>query len=287
MQPACPFEPLDRLARFSWDWAPALCDTAHGCADYHRSWSLVRLLELGGALPAGQPFFTRELAEVARGSSRRVLVAGGADTGLTAMTIAAFRAQGSEPELVFVDRCRTTARQNELFAGHLRLPIDVQVCDAAAVDCAPVDAIVAHSFLHLLPHAKREEVIAAWSRVLKPGGRVVMSCAVSHAESDWVRAKDLAQVEQRRLGLQQRAGQAGFEPPVAAEIAATAARFWATSPGQAPALTQANLRASFARAGIEVRHIGLQGVEEVRGPLAITTRETSKRERAEVVAVRL
>ncbi|MBC7604047.1 MAG: hypothetical protein H7255_15480, partial [Ramlibacter sp.] len=152
MKSACAFEPLDRLARFSWDWAPSLCNPAHGCLDYHRSWSLVRLLELGGALPAGLEFFTRELAEIARGPSRRVLVSGGADTGLAAMTIAAFRAEGCDPDLVFVDRCATTARQNALLAAHLGLAMEVQVRDAAEVCCDPVDAVVAHSFLHLLPH---------------------------------------------------------------------------------------------------------------------------------------
>ena len=286
MEPACAFEPLDRLARFSWDWAPSLCDPSHGCCDYHRSWSLVRLLELDGALPAGQAFVSRELADIARGNSRRVLVSGGADTGVAAMVVSAFREQGSDPELVFVDRCRTPCLQNSLFAAQLGLVADVQVRDAADVDCAPVDAVVAHSFLHLLPAAKRAEVIAAWARKLKPGGRVVMSCALSEDESDWVRLKDAQQVVRRAARLQARAARAGFEPAVAADIAATAARFWATSPGQSPALTEANLRASFAHAGLEIHRLDLQGVGEVLGPLALTTRETSKRSRAQVVAIR-
>ncbi|HWS75504.1 MAG TPA: hypothetical protein VN324_10230 [Quisquiliibacterium sp.] len=90
--PASSFEPLDRLARFSWDWAPALCQPGHGCQDYHRSWSLVRLLELGGAMPAGVAFFQRELGALAKAGRRRVLVSGGADTGLMAVVVSAYRA---------------------------------------------------------------------------------------------------------------------------------------------------------------------------------------------------
>lgn len=281
-----PFEPLDRLARFSWDWAPALCDPAHGCTDYHRSWSLVRLLELGGALPAGLPFFERELAALAREGRRRVLVCGGADTGVTALAVSAFRAAGVAPDIVFLDRCRTTCAQNELMLRELGLGAEVLVADARDVACAPVDAVVAHSFLHLLPAAVRPGVLQGWARVLKPGGRVLMSCGLSDDEADWVRLKDAGEIGARRDSLAQAADRAGYSPSDAAEIAETAARFWATSPGQAPALTEANLRDAFGRAGLEVLAIDRLPFEEARGPIALTTREGSRRRRAEVLARR-
>lgn len=281
-----PFEPLHRLARFSWDWAPALCDPAHGCTDYHRSWSLVRLLELGGALPAGAPFFQRELAPLAQAGQRRVLVSGGADTGVTALVVSAFRAAGTDPEIVFVDRCRTTCAQNELMLRELGLAAEVRVTDARQIDCAPVDAVVAHSFLHLLPAAIRPGVLEAWARVLKPGGRVLMSCGLSDDEGDWVRLKDAAEIEARRGSLARAAAAAGYAAAEAEEIAATAARFWATSPGQAPALTEANLRAAFGRAGLELLSVDRRPLQEARGPIALTTREGSRRRRAEVLGRR-
>lgn len=281
-----PFEPLDRLARFSWDWAPALCEPAHGCTDYHRSWSLVRLLELGGALPAGLPFFERELAPLARAGQRRVLVCGGADTGVTALVVSAFRAAGAEPEIVFLDRCRTSCAQNELMLRELGLAAEVLVADARDIACAPVDAVVAHSFLHLLPGPVRPGVLQAWARVLKPGGRVLMSCGLSDDETDWVRLKDAAEIEARRDSLARTASHAGYSSSEAAQIAETAARFWATSPGQAPALTEASLRAAFGRAGLQVLAVDRRPLEEARGPIALTTREGSRRRRAEVLGRR-
>lgn len=287
MTNACSFEPLDRLARFSWDWAPSLCQPGHGCLDYHRSWSLVRLLELQGALPASLPFFQRELGALARLGQRRVLVSGGADTGVTALVVSAFRREGVDPDLVFVDRCATTCWQNRLFARELGLDADVRTLDASEMDCPPVDAVVAHSFLHLLPGSERPRVLQAWARVLKPGGLVLMSGGLSEDESDWVRTKDPGQIQARRQSLEQAAGRAGFDATTAGEIAATAARFWSTSPGKAPAITAGNLRESLRRAGFGLRRIEGQGIDAVRGPIALTTRETSRRQRAEVVAVRL
>jgi SAM-dependent methyltransferase len=283
--PACSFEPLDRLARFSWDWAPALCDPAHGCVDYHRSWSLVRLLELEGALPAGLAFLTRELAPLAAKEEPRVLVSGGADTGVCALVLTAMRAHSAVPDIVFADQCRTTCWQNSLFLRELGVRAEVLAMDAARVDCAKVDAVVAHSFLHFLPGPKRYEVLRAWARVLRPGGRVLMSCALSEDESDWVRLKDLQEVDARRNTLEIAAGAAGFEAE-ASEMAETAARFWATSPGKSPALTEANVRRDFADAGLDVVSIGVHSLDGARGPMALTTRETSRRERAEIVAVR-
>ena len=97
--------------------------------------------------------------------------------------------------------------------------------DAARVDCPKVDAVVAHSFLHLLPGPKRHEVLRAWARVLRPGGRVLMSCALSEDESDWVRLKDLQEVDARRNTLEAAARNAGFEAEAEA-VAETAARSW-------------------------------------------------------------
>lgn len=283
---ACSFEPLDRLARFAWDWAPALCEPAHACVDYHRSWSLVRLLELDGAMPAGQAFFDRELAPLASREDPRVLISGAADTGVASLVISAFRARGTVPDIVFVDQCRTSCWQNSLFMRQLGVNAQVLAMDAARIECAPVDAIVAHSFLHLLPGPKRREVLAAWARVLRVGGRVLMSTALADDESDWVRMKDANQVELRRASLERAAIEAGFAPAEAAQVAQTAARFWATSPGKSPALTEANVRHEFRAVGLDVRSVEREPLGATRGPLALTTRETSRRQRAEIVAVR-
>lgn len=282
----CDFEPLADGARLAWAEAPRLCRPEHGCADYHRSWSVVRLLELGGELPAGYPFFARELRGLARLRGARVLVSGGADTGVTAIVARALREAGAQARIVFVDRCRTPCRQNEHFARFAGLDLEAYAVDARDIACEPVDAVVAHSFLHLLPAGVRPAVVQAWARVTRPGARVLVSTAISADEGDWVRTRDPQRIGERRGRLAEAATAAGFGADEAREIAGTAARFWATSPGQPPALTRANLRALFEAAGFVLERLDTEPLGGDRGPLSLATRETSRRERAELVAVR-
>ncbi|MBI5277261.1 MAG: class I SAM-dependent methyltransferase [Burkholderiales bacterium] len=279
-------EPLDRLARFAWDWAPALCQAGHGCMDYHRSWSLVRLLELGGALPRGLDFFRREFEPLARAGRRRVLVCGAADTGFPALVVTAFRAHGCDPELVFVDRCETPCQQNRLYAAHAGIRAEIRAQDAGEIDCAPVDAVVAHSFLHLLDQALRQRVVDAWSRVLAPGGVVLVSTNLSPDESDWVRHKDADAIAKRRASLALTARQAGFDAAAAEEVAEVASRFWSTSPGRPPALTADNLAGLFRTAGLRIARMDTTPLGDQAGPLGLSNRETSARVRACMAAVR-
>lgn len=284
--PACSFEPLDRLARFAWDWAPSLCDPAHGCQDYHRAWSLVRLLELGGAMPAGLPFFQRELGALARAGRRRVLVSGGADTGLMAVVVSAFRAVDTVPEIVFADRCETTCMQNRLFARHLRLEAEIRRCDIVELDCAPVDAVVAHSFLPFFEGPMRQRVIEAWARVTRPGGAALISNAIGTDESRWTQDRDPAKIEARRLTLERQALASGWDASTATQAAEAAARFWRSSRVRPPALTGANLRDGLERAGFEVRAFDARVRAPGEGPSAMVFSAADSRPRAEVLAVR-
>jgi hypothetical protein len=278
-------EPLEKLARFGWQWAGSLCRPEHGCVDYHRSWSLVRLLELGGALPAGAESLRQAVAPLAAAGRARVLVSGGADTGVTAMVAGAFRAHGVQPEIVFVDRCRTTCVQNELFAAHAGLQVQVLQCDVGDIDVPPVDAVVAHSFLQLLPAVTRQRAVEAWARVLAPGGIVWTSGPLRQHENDAPPARDAARVAARRVRIEQLARDHGFDASAASEIGACAERFWLKSSSQPPSLTEESVRASFARAGLEVRTIARHDPLDAPGTLGIP--DAQRRPRAEIVAVRL
>lgn len=171
-------EPLGILARFAYDFAPHLCDPAHGCRDYHRGWSLLRQFEARGALPLGLDFFRRELGALAArlGQDRlRILISGAADTGQAAMLIEALRPAGIVPEFVAVDLCATPLMQQRLFLGMAGLRAEFHQADAVTVDVAPVDAIVSHSFIGFVPVPRRQALIANWARLLRPGGRLLVT----------------------------------------------------------------------------------------------------------------
>jgi hypothetical protein len=168
-------EPLSALARFSFDWAPTLCNPDHGCTDYHRMWSMVRLLESDGALPEGSAFFDAELPKVARDGTARIILSGGADTGLMTLAVNACGRAGITPEITMIDRCATPLQQCSLFARQIGVTFQPIQGTLDKLDVAPADAILAHSFMPFLPRELWGDLFANWSRNLRHGGRVLMS----------------------------------------------------------------------------------------------------------------
>lgn len=168
-------EPLLPLARFAFDWADILCDASHGCAQYHRMWSVSRLLEYGGALPAGADFFRRELAAASSDGKVHVIISGGADTGLMAIAVEGARKSNLEIHVTAVDRCKTPLEQMRLYGEACGVRVDVHACtlDKLPADLG-ADVIVGHSILQFIPPDKRNDVFSAWKAALRPGGRIIL-----------------------------------------------------------------------------------------------------------------
>jgi SAM-dependent methyltransferase len=247
-------EPLRELARFSFDFAPHFCDPAHGCTAYHRGWSTVRLFESGGKLPAGFDFFRRELLDLAaeRGTGRlRVMLSGVADTGQAALVLQALRPEGIEPELVIVDRCRTTLEQHGLFLRLRGVAAEYWQADAVEVSVKPLDAILAHSFIAFIPKTRREALFQNWNRLLAPGGRVLVS---DRFLQPGVEPRSPIPPEERKARLARLVavlkddGASGREIQ---EIADAAERLWDQS-GTRPKMPVVDFRNSLAAAGLRL-----------------------------------
>jgi SAM-dependent methyltransferase len=103
------------------------------------------------------------------------MLSGVADTGQAALVLQALRPEGIEPEMVIVDRCRTTLEQHGLFLRLRGVAAEYRQADAVEVSVPPVDAILAHSFIGFIPAARREALFRNWNRLLAPGGRVLVS----------------------------------------------------------------------------------------------------------------
>ena len=279
-------EPLADLAQFAWDSAPKLCKPEHGCVDYHRSWGLVRLLLGNGRLPAGEDFFQRELARIVSNGGRRVLVSGGADSGLTTIVLNACRAAGVEPDIVFADRCATACELNARMADAVHANIQVVEGDVCDLDVAPVDAVIAHSFLPFFESDKRQDVLGAWFRSCKVGGEVLISNVLKGAESDWMTHKSTEALKERADKLLRRAKGAAYPVEVAQEMVHCAARFWRISPGRPPGLTESNLRAGLERAGFKDISIQYNDAGVNDGPMAMVRQQIEGKGRAEILAIK-
>ena len=279
-------EPLHELAHFAWEAAPRLCDASHQCQDYHRAWSLVRLLVGQGRLPAGVEFFERELARLMRHGARRVLVSGGADSGVAALVLQACRGVGVEPEIVFADRCATACELNRKLADALDARIEIVAGDIRALDIAPVDVVVAHTFLPFFEGDSRQQVLEAWARNGKVGAELLMSNVLKADEADWMGHKDDDAIRLRAEQLEQAALLVGHAPATAREIALTAGRLWRSVPTRPPGLTEANLRAGLERAGFGMISVECSERGAFDGPLSMA-HQRFPRQRAEIRAVRL
>lgn len=194
-------EPLPALARFAFEWAGTLCDTDHGCFDYHRMWSMVRLLETGGALPQGEDFFDAELPKVARDGRLRIILSGGADTGLLTLAVNASRRSGLTPEIVMLDRCATPLEQCRLFARSIGANFHPIQGTIDQLDVPPADAIMAHSFVPFFPPDARPALFRDWARNLRPGGKVLMSQRLVPVGGTYARIFEPGEIEERRESL--------------------------------------------------------------------------------------
>lgn len=279
-------EPLGDLAQFAWELAPKLCKPEHGCIDYHRSWGLVRLLLGDGRLPAGEVFFKRELAGIVNQGGRRILVSGGADSGLSAMVLKVCRAVGVEPDIVFTDRCATACELNARMAVATRARIQVVQGDVCDLDIAPVDAVVAHSFLHFFEGDKRQAVLDAWHRNCKTGARALISNVLKANESDWMTHKSAQALQERSEQFLQCAKGAGYPLAVAQEMVQSAEKFWRISPGRPPGLTESNLREGLELAGFGAISIQYSDAGVNNGPMAMVRTRLDGKARAEICAVK-
>lgn len=280
----CP-EPLEELARFAFEMAPTLCSDAKGCVDYHRMWSLVRLIESDGALPAGSAFFDHELPTTARDGRAKVVLSGAADTGLMALACNALMAAGMTPQVVVVDRCATPLRQAEAFGQANGVQTTTIKGTLDQLDVVGADAIMAHSFLAFIPQSDREALFQSWARALRVGGKVLLSQRLVPEGDEYERKRPAQKIKDRRVSLEQKLRK---YCPVDAEISDLldmAERLW-LNPMGGNGVYASQLRDLCDKTGFALESITYDGSDASVSPFAIGS-EATKRARANVAMVRV
>jgi SAM-dependent methyltransferase len=162
-------EDLPRLALEASEVAPRLC---RDCQNFHLLWPYLRLAGASGGGSVGEQQIQATLRRLLDGKSRRVLVAGAADTALLAVVA---RAASPGTNIVVLDRCETPLELCRRFARRWSLPIEtlhVDLMDFSST--GRFDVVFAHSLLQFIPDDRREDVLSRLQRSLRPDGRLVL-----------------------------------------------------------------------------------------------------------------
>jgi SAM-dependent methyltransferase len=174
-------ERLDEGAPVQLRLSAAHCAT--GCAWYHGPRQYLRALNVVPGIGRDSAYFAETLERLAREQRfTRVLISGSADCGILAHVVAAYAAAGVPLAVTLVDRCRTPLGINEWYAALQGVPIEVHQAEIGDFEpAAPFDVVCTHGFLGWFEPAARQQIVATWRRLLRPGGVVLTASSVRQA----------------------------------------------------------------------------------------------------------
>jgi hypothetical protein len=179
---------LRQSAPLAWRVAPVLCrpdDAARAnCAWYHGFWQYLRLLGVASSPQRHSAFFAEALrAALARCPSRRIVITGSADYAMLGQVIDSAGVQGDAAHVTVVDACDTPLFLCKWYAKLCGQSLSTLATDILRWEPSEAyDIACTHSLISQVPAVRRKELIAAWRRMLKPGGRVVTTVRIN---PDW------------------------------------------------------------------------------------------------------
>ena len=156
-------------------------------------------------MPVGQDFFKYGLSQLVGTKRPRILISGGADTGLLAIAASVFEGTTTHPQFVFSDRCLTTIQQNRLFAELRNLDCSFIEASILELEIEPVDAVLGHSFLNFFEVEERVDVIRKWHSLLKPNGMTLLFGTVSTDGTTSALYRDPLPLQKRAKKLREKA----------------------------------------------------------------------------------
>jgi SAM-dependent methyltransferase len=215
-------EPLLESAPLANRWAATFCpldpSTGTSCAWYHGFWQYLRAMGLAPTLGEQGSFLLEKLRPLARvGGGERVLVSACADYSLPAHVIHAYRDAGADLALTVVDRCETPLRLTRWYAERQGWSVVTHRHDIVSYQSAAAfSVIVANSVLGYFEPGTRPALFAAWSRLLRPGGIIILTNRFRRGSPPGLVGFSPAQVDDfvavTRLEAERWRPQFGFDP---------------------------------------------------------------------------
>lgn len=286
-------EPLAESAPLSHRLALAHCRPlfamGEACAWYHGFWQDLRLMGLAKTCGGQAEFLVETLLGLTRAAeSSRVLISGSADYSMPALAISAYQSEGAALQLTVVDRCETPLALSRWYAKRREAAIITRCRDILDDDAPePVDVVFTNSFLGSFDPASRPRLMAAWRRLLRPGGKLVFTNRLRpHAGAEAIgfdagQARGFAEAARREA--ERRRTTLGLDPDEAARRAQAYAERYRSYPVRSlDEIARLLGQGGFAVDLLDVAtHPGREGTAAVSGP---STAERA--EYARVIATR-
>jgi hypothetical protein len=164
------------------------------CAWYHGVWQYLRLMDLVSSPSWHHDFYTSSLKSIATASREsHILISGTADYSMYAYVLDAIAASKETSEVVIIDMCETPLLACTWLGeqtGQRPLTRKEDIRYLALVQPAYFDCICSDAFLTRFEGNEVDAVLAAWAKLLKPGGSVITTVRIYQTERPDRPAKD-------------------------------------------------------------------------------------------------
>lgn len=179
-------EPLVLTADLLNGVAPLLCTNDHidetSCHWYHGTWQYLRLLQLVSTPTWHHDFYRRALSDALLAcESPSAIITGTADYSMLAYLAESFRQTKRRTSIHVLDHCATPLFACRWYAKRQHFDIvayEDDILAFAANAQSSFDLLCTDAFLTRFPGSRTQEVLSAWHRLLRRGGKLVTTVRV-------------------------------------------------------------------------------------------------------------
>ena len=169
------FQQID-LAELAVEQFAAAVSRCGAFRSYHALWPYLRLTHWVGGIEADQAQLVPILSSLLSVAPQRVLIAGSADTGVTALVHHAAGQMAKQHQITVADRCATPLQVCSTYATRHGLTLTCLPCDLRELTLHDeFDVVVGHSILPWLDPAGRQKALRNLRQALVLGGHMVLN----------------------------------------------------------------------------------------------------------------
>ncbi len=170
---------LAESADLAFDLGKKFCrvnpESHEDCSWYHGAWPYFRALGLVADPSVHQTFYDNAIASSLDSQATiRVLMSGSADFSILDTFLKCFPGSDADISITVVDICETPLKLCQWYAQQHNLKLETTCSNILDFHGKDVfDLIVTHAFMGNFDRNARQDLVAKWHTLLKPGGKLI------------------------------------------------------------------------------------------------------------------